>query len=139
MTVGKKLVYFPNIVFTMIRTQLPPNQVAFKVPIHLSKLDIQDYLTNIYKVKPVDVRTMLYQGKIKREPGTNSRYRDASYKKAIVTLDHEFVYPEPPKMEDFNAALEESQKNLMKRKVRGWRIRPDKNEVKPSIPEVKQD
>ncbi|KAJ9081466.1 mitochondrial 54S ribosomal protein YmL41 [Entomophthora muscae] len=124
MSFGKKLVYFPNFVFTMIRTTLPPNQVAFRVPINLGKIDIRDFLTNLYKVEVKDVRTMNYQGRIAREHHSNRRYRLPSHKKAIVTLAEEFNYPQPPKLEDFGKAQSDRALDAIKRKMKGWRIRP---------------
>ena len=49
-------VYFPNFVFTMIRSGVPrrPNQVVFRVPSMLNKLDIRAYLEGVYPGVKVD-------------------------------------------------------------------------------------
>ncbi|KAJ2003799.1 mitochondrial 54S ribosomal protein YmL41, partial [Coemansia thaxteri] len=51
-------VYFPNLIFKIIPdARLSKNQAAFRVPLHVNKLDIKDYLANIYNVTVTDVRT----------------------------------------------------------------------------------
>nr|CAG8553883.1 10031_t:CDS:10 [Entrophospora candida] len=94
---GKKNIYFPSMIFKLIRTpSLPPNQVAFKIPRSLNKLDIHSYLTKLYKLDIVDIRTMNYQAK---RPSLNkyskrvSTKSTSAYKKAIVILTEDFNYP----------------------------------------------
>ena len=78
---GLKKIYFPNIIFRLMRTPtLPPNKVAFQIPTNVNKLDIKDYLTNIYKLDVVDVRTMVYAAESQTNP---ERYRP-SYKKLLL-------------------------------------------------------
>jgi len=96
-TPGLKKVYFPNIVFKLTRDpKLPPNQVAFRVPPRLNKFDIRDYLTNIYNLDVVNVRTMNYQTYRSETIGSvEMRKKKSKYKKAIVTLSEEFKLPDP--------------------------------------------
>jgi ribosomal protein L23 len=88
-----KNIYFPNIIFKCVRSNLPPNQVAFRVPTNLNKIDIQNYLTNIYNVGVKDVRTMIYESETIRNPNGPGRWKRGKYKKAIVTLEEEFNFP----------------------------------------------
>ncbi|RIB22954.1 hypothetical protein C2G38_2292990 [Gigaspora rosea] len=49
--IGFKKIYFSNIIFRLICTPtLPSNQVAFRVPPDINKLDIHDYLFHVYKL-----------------------------------------------------------------------------------------
>jgi ribosomal protein L23 len=126
-TPGLKKVYFPNIVFKLTRDpKLPPNQVAFRVPPRLNKLDIRDYLTNIYNINVVNVRTMNYQtyrsqtlGSIELKP------KKSKYKKAIVTLSEEFKLPDPPDPMIFGTAREYAEMQAIQyRRLAGWKSRP---------------
>ena len=96
---GQK-VYFPNFVFTLLRTDRhTKNQVAFKCSTILTKFDIHQYLTKLYGLKILDVRTFTYPMK-KRRSG-HVIETEAAWKKVYVTLDHDFTFPEykPPNME----------------------------------------
>lgn len=69
-------------------TDKTPNRFGFRVSPDANKLEIKKAVESMYSVTVVDVNTMNYRGKQK------SRYtksgvisgRQASYKKAIVTL-----------------------------------------------------
>ncbi len=60
------------------------NQVAFKVALKASKIDIKNAIESIFKVKVKAVNTIVTKGKIKVFKGKKGRRSD--YKKAIVTL-----------------------------------------------------
>ena len=60
------------------------NQVAFKVALKASKIDIKNAIESIFKVKVKAVNTIVIKGKIKIFKGKKGRRSD--YKKAIVTL-----------------------------------------------------
>lgn len=60
------------------------NQVAFKVVLKASKIDIKNAIESIFKVKVKAVNTIVTKGKIKIFKGKKGRRSD--YKKAIVTL-----------------------------------------------------
>lgn len=87
---GPKL-YFPNFVFTMVRSgkRRAPNEVVFRVPRILNKLDIKQYLEKIYGVRVMDVRTANFLPKLTRM-GTNYT---PGRKNAIVTINKSFTYP----------------------------------------------
>ncbi|KAJ1547213.1 hypothetical protein HK096_003978, partial [Nowakowskiella sp. JEL0078] len=89
---GSKL-WFPNFVFRLVRSNLPPHQAMFKVPPQLTKVDIKAYLKDVYKVSVTDVRTMNYLP----QPSTGPfKKRVAGYKKAVVSLTSDFIFPPQP-------------------------------------------
>jgi hypothetical protein len=65
------------------------------VPPQLSKVDIQDYLSKLYNITITDVRTMNYLGKTKMKMGGRA-FKRPDFKKAIITMDQDFVFPHPP-------------------------------------------
>lgn len=88
-------IYFPNFVFTLIRSgkERPPDQVVFRVPRILNKLDIRQYLEGLYNVRVKNIHSFNFLGKTTRG-GRN--YRPAK-KNVIVTLEGAtFTYPPPP-------------------------------------------
>jgi large subunit ribosomal protein L23 len=89
--------WFPNITMKLVRSNLPPHQQALYCPPQLNKFDIKQYLEKLYSVNILDVRTMNYA---KRDPKKRSGTKELGgvpqYKKVIVTLDQDFVFPPPP-------------------------------------------
>ncbi|OZJ03721.1 hypothetical protein BZG36_04154 [Bifiguratus adelaidae] len=127
---GLKKVYLPNIIFKMVRTpNLQPNQVAFRVPPNVNKLDITSYLTNIYNVTVKDVRTMNYPTVVKRRTGREVK-KSSAYKKAIVTVSDEcaFTFPPEPDPKEFGLQAKDLGKKQAERKLKGWRIRAQPEE-----------
>lgn len=121
---GLKQIYFPNIIFKMVRTpNLAPNQVAFRVPPSCNKFDIFSYLTNIYDAKIIDIRTMNYPTRITRRAGKEIS-RESAYKKAIVTITGTFNWPKTPDLEKLGIPEKNIYRKLSQRKLKGWRIRP---------------
>lgn len=84
-------VWFPNFVFTMIRSgkAREKNEVIFRVPRILNKLDITQYLEGLYGVKVESVRTANFLSKTTR---MGRRYIP-NKKNAIVTLKESFAFP----------------------------------------------
>ncbi|RUP43653.1 ribosomal protein L23/L15e core domain-containing protein [Jimgerdemannia flammicorona] len=133
---GLREVWFPNLIFRMVRSPtLPANQVVFRVPPRCNKFDIFSYLTNIYGVKILDIRTMNYATQITRRGGKEIR-REGAYKKAIVTLDDDFTWPTKPDVDkpEFKEEWETEKSKLyeqtVKRKLKGWRRRPEPEDKK---------
>ncbi|BFZ59703.1 mitochondrial 54S ribosomal protein YmL41 [Saitoella coloradoensis] len=103
---GDKKIYFPQHVFTLIRSpKIRPDQAAFRVPLNVNKFDVRDYLWNIYGLRTYAVKSMIYVGKIYRAKAfnpTKGRWqaldwrRHSSQKKVIVDMDRPFVYPAAP-------------------------------------------
>ena len=87
--------YFPNIIFKLVRSHLPPHQAVFRCSPQLSKIDIKDYLSKLYDLEITNVRTINYLGKIRRNRNQRPEKR-ADYKKAIITMTQDFVFPPVP-------------------------------------------
>lgn len=96
-------VYFPNIVFTMIRSgkERASNCVVFRVPTILNKFDIKQYLEKLYSVKVLSVATANFS---RRTTSLTKRIIPAR-KNAMVTLDQPFKYPDPPAAEALKYAI----------------------------------
>jgi len=60
------------------------NKYTFKVDLKANKIDIKHAIEEIFKVKVVDVKTMIVKGKVKRMGRHEGKRPD--WKKAIVTL-----------------------------------------------------
>merc|ERR1712039_7181 len=75
--------------FVMVKSgaYLEPNRVAFRVPVHLTKPEIRNYLREVYKAKVIKVNTYIKLPKIRRNSFGDYFKNGASYKKAIVTFE----------------------------------------------------
>jgi large subunit ribosomal protein L23 len=95
-------IYFPNVVFAILKRpeHLKSNQALFKVPEHLNKFDIRNYLESIYGVKVTQVNTVRILGKFRRD-AIGRMVRMPNWKKAYVTLDKDFDYPPPFDRDNF--------------------------------------
>jgi large subunit ribosomal protein L23 len=60
------------------------NKVVFEVDRRANKIEIKQAVEKIFKVKVIDVRTMLVLGKVKRYKNLMGKRSD--WKKAVVTL-----------------------------------------------------
>mmetsp|Transcript_73911 Transcript_73911/g.116675 ORF Transcript_73911/g.116675 Transcript_73911/m.116675 type:complete len:239 (+) Transcript_73911:95-811(+) len=91
-------VFFPwfNFVMTKSGTYLEPKRVAFRVPIHLTKPEIRNYLREIYKAKVIKVNTYIKLPKMRRNAFGDYFKNGPSYKKAIVTCEE--TIPDDVKM-----------------------------------------
>jgi large subunit ribosomal protein L23 len=67
-----------------MRQKEEQNTVAFQVRPDANKVEIRSAVETVFNVKVTDVRTMNYEGKLKRMG--RHQGRRASWKKAIVTL-----------------------------------------------------
>ena len=67
-----------------MRQKEEQNTVAFQVRPDANKVEIRSAVETVFNVKVSDVRTMNYEGKLKRMG--RHQGRRASWKKAIVTL-----------------------------------------------------
>ncbi|KAI8807183.1 hypothetical protein BJ742DRAFT_336881 [Cladochytrium replicatum] len=87
--------FFPNFIFRLVRSNLPPHQAVFQVPLELNKIDIKSFLEQAYKLDITDVRTMIYRPK-PHSTRSGVKAQTKSFKKAIVTMKDDFVWPAPP-------------------------------------------
>ncbi|RDW69839.1 hypothetical protein BP6252_08859 [Coleophoma cylindrospora] len=100
---GRKEIYLPNFTLQLIRTpNLPPTYATFIVPLNLNKLDIRDYLWNVYGVPVLSVRSYIQQQKIRQDkpgakrPSPRRWYRPRSIKKMTIEMEQPFAWPEAP-------------------------------------------
>ncbi|KAJ3085716.1 hypothetical protein HK102_013896 [Quaeritorhiza haematococci] len=113
--------FFPNIIFRLVRSNLPPHQAVFRVPPQLTKPDIKHYLETVYPpVTITDVRTMNYHGRLRADTkrmGAQSK-QSANWKKVIVTMQEDFVWPDPPKVKTGSGADEDGAERFPQRNSR---------------------
>mmetsp|Transcript_13406 Transcript_13406/g.17487 ORF Transcript_13406/g.17487 Transcript_13406/m.17487 type:complete len:136 (+) Transcript_13406:143-550(+) len=89
--------WMPTMPLTMVSarnaTPTHPAFAIFRTVPRMTKHEIKEYLTKIYELPVLKVRTMNYQGKLKRLRTRQRTYywRYASFKKAVVTFDKTMV------------------------------------------------
>jgi ribosomal protein L23 len=90
-----KGVTLPNMIFKLIKPGKPlrENQVCFKVPLNVNKMQIRNYLEEIYKLDIVKVDTSILLGK-RRLNYLGFHFKRPDVKKAYVTLKDKFEFPE---------------------------------------------
>ncbi|KAL8782409.1 MAG: hypothetical protein Q9213_005412 [Squamulea squamosa] len=137
---GQKQVYLPNFTLTLLRTPFaPPNYATFITPLNLNKLDLKDYLYNLYGVEVLSVRSYVQQARVRQDkpgarlPKPRRWYRPRAMKKMTIEMPatSPFIYPEAPT--DFTAwdkemqerALEEREKEQKLMGTEGKRIPKD--------------
>lgn len=93
----------PNFTLALLRTPTqPPHLASFLTPLWLNKLDLKDYLYNLYGVQVLRVRSYVIQGKVRRNPRTRILSRASAQKKMTVEMVQDqpgqgaFVWPEEP-------------------------------------------
>uniref|UniRef100_A0A7S4T4P1 Large ribosomal subunit protein uL23m n=1 Tax=Alexandrium monilatum TaxID=311494 RepID=A0A7S4T4P1_9DINO len=91
-------VFFPWFNFVMVKsgTYLEPNRVAFRVPVHLTKPEIRNYLREVYDIKVIKVNTYIKLPMIRRNAYGDYFKNGPQYKKAIVTCEEKI--PDDVKM-----------------------------------------
>eukprot|EP00744_Colponema_vietnamica_P002772 GILI01004313.1.p1 GENE.GILI01004313.1~~GILI01004313.1.p1 ORF type:complete len:103 (+),score=22.25 GILI01004313.1:49-357(+) len=85
-------VWFVNTTCKLARSHrnYPSNKACFRFPPSMTKVEIAQYLKQLYNLNVQKVNTMNYEPVVKRHRGDGSYYRSGSnFKKAIVTLDQE--------------------------------------------------
>ncbi|KAF9988461.1 hypothetical protein BGZ65_003909 [Modicella reniformis] len=123
---GLKKLYFPSTVIRLVRNgpNIPEisNSLTFRVPPSMNKFDIKSYLSNIYKINVLTVRTSNMPVKIAGSGG-NTVLKRQKFKKAIVTIDHEFKWPDAPDSAKFGIQEAANQRSRIMSRLKGWRIR----------------
>ncbi|KAL9130926.1 MAG: hypothetical protein Q9175_006898, partial [Cornicularia normoerica] len=101
---GEKQVFLPNFIITFLRTPTqPPHFASFLTPLWFNKLDLKDYLYNVYGVQVLRVRSFVIQGKVTKDRYTARVSRASAKKKMTVELvqgvegQGPFIWPEEPK------------------------------------------
>ncbi|KAI8910289.1 ribosomal protein L23/L15e core domain-containing protein [Gorgonomyces haynaldii] len=96
-------VFFPNITLKLVRSNLPPHQAVFHCPPTLNKFDIRQLLEKMYDLQITDIRTMNYLGKPSQMRNGRKIKGQPKYKKAIVSMQEDFVWPAIPTVKDNDA------------------------------------
>jgi large subunit ribosomal protein L23 len=82
---------------------LPPKYASFDVPLWFSKLDLKSYLSSVYNVEVLHIRSTVVQQKVERSQDVGRGVSNAGYgrlkrpmskKKMTVELVEPFVWPE---------------------------------------------
>uniref|UniRef100_A0A7S3Z8A0 Large ribosomal subunit protein uL23m n=1 Tax=Lotharella globosa TaxID=91324 RepID=A0A7S3Z8A0_9EUKA len=92
---------FPNAIYKLVQSgkKLAPNEVLFHVPLWHNKIQIKNYLEELYNVEVERVDTTILLGKSKtirtKRSRTGFTKKSPDIKKAYVTLKNgTFTYPE---------------------------------------------
>uniref|UniRef100_A0A093Y6Q7 Large ribosomal subunit protein uL23m n=1 Tax=Talaromyces marneffei PM1 TaxID=1077442 RepID=A0A093Y6Q7_TALMA len=99
---AKKPIFLPEFVVTLIRTPfLPPRYATFYVPLEFNKLDMREYMKQLYNVDIISIRSVVEQQKVTRERrdggfGHGPLRRPKSKKKMTIEMREPFVWPEAP-------------------------------------------
>ena len=81
---------------------LPPTFAKFKVPYSFNKLDLRDYLFNVYGVRALSVRSFIKYMPVRQDkpdqlrPKPRRWFRPRGKKYMTVEMDKPFVWPSPP-------------------------------------------
>ncbi|KAK1831353.1 hypothetical protein QBC39DRAFT_351729 [Podospora conica] len=94
--IGGKKIYLPDHVITFIRPKpnQPANHATFVVPLSFNKLDLRDYLYNVYNVRVKAVRSFINHIPVKAT-ASNRWSRGKAQKMMIADLLQPFRWPEP--------------------------------------------
>ncbi|KAJ5690290.1 54S ribosomal protein [Penicillium macrosclerotiorum] len=97
----RKQVFLPEFVISLVRTPfLTPRYAQFRVPLNFNKLDMRDYLENLYGVGVVSVRSYIEQQPITRIARDGRSLgpwrRPQAQKRMTVELREPFIFPEEP-------------------------------------------
>ncbi|ODQ64119.1 hypothetical protein NADFUDRAFT_47839 [Nadsonia fulvescens var. elongata DSM 6958] len=111
---GQKQVFLPwaRIILLRPNAKHTPYQAKFIVPRKFNKLDLRDYLYNVYGLPVLNVTTQLLHAKWQRDQPRGPRYRNAQIKKMTVDMEDAFIWPTEPK--DMSAWNIEGYKELQK-------------------------
>ncbi|CAI9616620.1 unnamed protein product [Staurois parvus] len=105
---------------TLVRPgkEQPPDTVQFRIPIAMTKFDVQNYLQSIYNIPVSCVRTRIQYGSNKKRNHLNQRVKQPDYKMAYVQLGQgkTFQFPDLfPEKEDASeqGSIEQIQAEFM--------------------------
>lgn len=125
---GRKQVFLPNHVVVLLRkNHLPPNEACFRVPLRFTKLDLRDYLWNLYNVEVRKVRSYVKQQPlVRRHSLSQSYYRPLSLKIMLAELTKPFIWPEVPKnLTPWSGELWRIREELMEKRSKEHQDRAD--------------
>ncbi|XP_062973196.1 large ribosomal subunit protein uL23m [Elgaria multicarinata webbii] len=124
---------------TMVRPGVPQPEdtVQFRIPMEMTRVELKDYLENIYNVPVAAIRTRIQHGSMKRRDHKNRRIKNPDYKVAYVQLaaGQTFQFPDlfpereetiqPGSFEDIQNKFMEDERQRQKDDIRqggvpGW-------------------
>ncbi|KAL6723925.1 hypothetical protein Aduo_018876 [Ancylostoma duodenale] len=118
------------------RMRLPRNCVKFEVDPRMSKRDIRDYLSKIYKLPVRDVRTEVQMGEISWSTPADAQYKkamwkddDKKYAYVFMSKDFEFTFPNIFPDEDESAELQKVKEQQKKMTLNSSFANRDRNKV----------
>jgi len=93
-TAALKGIKLPSTTMMMLRPAKPmrPTEVVFRVPINFNKLQIKDYIEEIYRTPVMRVQTSIFIGKTRLNK-LGFYYLRPDWKKAVVRLSEPFKFP----------------------------------------------
>lgn len=102
--IGGREQWFPKARVILLRNNAKhtPYQAKFIVPKSFNKLDLRDYLYNIYGLRAMNITTQLLHSRTIRPAGNVGRFRGPQIKKMTIEMLEPFVWPEEPTVEDGN-------------------------------------
>ncbi|XP_015281245.1 PREDICTED: 39S ribosomal protein L23, mitochondrial [Gekko japonicus] len=114
-------IFRTNYFLTMVRpgVRLPEDTVQFRIPMVMTRLELKDYLENIYKVPVAAIRTRIQHGSRKQRDHRNRPIKKPDYKVAYVqlgagqTFQFPDLFPERPEAIE-PGSLEDIQRKFMK-------------------------
>lgn len=103
--VGENKQYFPKARVILLRPNAKhtPYQAKFIVPKSFNKLDLRDYLYNIYGLRALNVTTQLLPGSFRLSYSSNQRYRSGQVKKMTIDMEDPFIWPSEESLQDTSA------------------------------------
>ncbi|CAK7895022.1 54S ribosomal protein L41, mitochondrial [[Candida] anglica] len=96
--VGEKQIYFPKARVVLLRPNAKhtPYQAKFLVPRNFNRMDLRDYLWNVYGLRALNVTVQLLYRGWRRGNNDYARYRGPQFKKMTIDMEDPFVWPELP-------------------------------------------
>ncbi|XP_020826523.1 large ribosomal subunit protein uL23m [Phascolarctos cinereus] len=90
-------IFRTNFFIQLVRpgTAQPEDTVQFRIPMEMTRIDLKNYLQNIYNVPVAAVRTRIQHGSNKKRDHRNVRIKQPDYKVAYVQLAHGQIFKFP--------------------------------------------
>ncbi|KAI3404688.2 MRP20 [Candida oxycetoniae] len=112
-TLGKKEVFLPSGRICLLRPNAKhtPYQAKFLVPKKMNKIDLRDYLWNIYGLRALNITVQLQPARWVRNPDDLGRHRQPQLKKMTVDMPEPFIWPEVPqaKVDELNNQMDNTE------------------------------
>lgn len=120
--IGENEVYLPKARVVLLKPSAKhtPYQARFLVPRNFNKMDLRDYLWNLYGLRALNVTSQLSPVKLSRTGADYSTYRRPQVKTMTIEMDEPFVWPEhsKEKIDQYNKQAK-SQKDAIRKKALG--------------------